>query len=344
MTQQVVPNATPPAATPSGSVFERVDSRVAALESRFAGEQAKADAEAPESDAPTEPASPGALRGKPPAKEPAAETPAPADDKLEKIARLERDAVRKHQETTRAAREFAAEKARVEAKAKELEELSKVWLDADKNPERILELLEKHVGPDRLVKFFEDQSDPVKRSTRAAAEQAKEGLSPIEARLKAIEDENRALKMQGAQADAERTFKARVEEVAADAPLASRLMSRDPKKLIARAESLMFNASQPKEKGGLGLVYGTDYTLDNVIGQLEIDLKADADLYADLPAAKGETSQEEPTTQNAITPAAAKANTVSNRAASGRTTLDETKPRMSYDEKIKAAIRQARRT
>lgn len=330
MTQQVL-NGTPttpaaPETHDSGAVFNRANALIAKMGGAAREEAHNEPDDVDVTDTPTKPDAPQARP----------QTPAAADPDESRLAKLA-DVERKARAVDRREREIAEREAKTKSRAAELEELASIW----DNPEKILEQIEKKVGPEKLVKWFEDQADPVKRATS----QSKKELTPLEERLAALEARNAQLEAKEAQGQAEQAFSSRVSEVADQAPYASRLLKRAPGRLVKRADAVVDYYSGPKEKGGLGLRFGEDYTFDNVIAQIEQDLKGEAELLAADPEDQGEVdaTRQPADLKTQAKPAIDPAKTISNRTASNRTTLDASTPKMSLDEKIRAAERKARR-
>lgn len=349
MTQQAVIADAGPANTGDA----RLDSRAEALVAKMSGARAaEAKAAPPEAGDPDFQAP--ATLGKAPklavatsGDDDAEATPAaePAVKQLDKIALLERENRRTKETLAKEKREFQAEQTRIQARAKELDHLASIW----DNPDRLIEELAKRVPPEKLIKYFEDEADPARRMARTAEEKAKKELSPLEERLRALEEKEKRLNAQESQSKAEAIFSDRIKAVAADAPLAARLLERKPSKVLRRADALVDYYSKPVEQGGRGLRFGEDYTFDNVIAQIEADLKEEAEDLADRAATETAADDEAETPTQPQTPssksAAAKAKTINNRLASDRTTLDKgnSATKAGWDDKIKRAERLARR-
>src|SRR5882762_9075210 len=162
MTQQVVPDAQTDTSGPANTGDARLDSRANALFAKMSGARVQeAKAAPPEpgdpdfaSNAAPSLAAPRKLGGEPAAADPG--TPEDGAKKLDRIALIERDNVRAKQELAKNKREFAAEHARVAAKAKEVEHLASIW----DNPDRLLEELARRIPPEKLLKMFETEADP----------------------------------------------------------------------------------------------------------------------------------------------------------------------------------------
>lgn len=338
MTQQAVPND---AAAPSASnVFERVDSRAQALFDKLSGETRTEQAD-DEVDAPASPAKTGSE----PVAAPAAAAPAEEESKFDRILKLEQESLRKSQAAKQAHREAEAKMKAAEERAKKAEELEKLWNGADDNDDRILELLEQKVGPEKLIKWFEAQADPVKRAARVAESSSKKELDPVLQRLKALEEERDALKAKEARSSGEKAFEDHVTQLAEANPLTARMMKASRAEVIQRADAVIDFFNAPKEKGGLGLRFGEDYNLVDVIERVEGDLKRYRDALTEQAEAKAEGSEQTipSPTKTPESTAAAKAKTVSNRDASDRSTLSNEAPKMSLAERTAAAERKLRR-
>lgn len=350
MTQQVVPDAAVPSTGSAQTGDARLDARAEALFAKMSGEgiqerKTAAEAEDDPTDAAPAPKAARALGSAP--KEPAAESQKPEGDgkQLDKLAALERDNLRARQQLAKDKREFQAEQARTQARAKELDHLASIW----DNPDRLIEELAKRVPPEKLIKYFEDEADPARRMARTAEAKAKQELTPLEERLRALEAKEQQLLARESQTKAEAVFSDRIKEVSADAPYAARLLERKPAKVLRRADAIVDHYSRPTDKGGLGLRFGEDYNFDNVIAQIEADLKEEAEDLADRAAIDGAADEDAETPTQPQTPAsksaAAKAKTITNRTASDRTTLDKgnVATKSGWEEKIRRAERLARR-
>lgn len=317
-----------------------LDSKAASLFERFSADQRKASAEEPDPDAaddtPTNPQSPQAKK--------AAEPPAAAPDP--KLARLlEQERVIRQREAAAAKRERELEERGkgTDEKLTKLEQLSKVWEKADEDPEKILELLEQKVGPEKVVEWFGKMGDPAYRAKLEAKrllDANKPDMSPLEKRLEALEARNRELEFKGVKEKVQGEISGLVTGNAAEVPFSHRLLSKKPEKFWSRVESKARTLSAPEKEGGQGLVFGQDYNMSDVIMQIEADLKDDYDSLAAEQAAASAGN----TPKVSESPAAGKASTsLSNRDASVRTTLDHNPPKEDMNGKIARLIRQARR-
>lgn len=256
--------------------------------------------------------------------------PADEDEKLSRLAALERENARQRQTASKAEREARDRLQKAEAREKELVEREKVFND----PETALDFIEKHIGPEKLIEWLQSQSDPVKRATNAAERSAKKDLSPLEERIKALEAENEGHRNAKAQQAAVANFTARVNEVATEAPLVARAFTKKPERMVARANAIALRMSQGDK----------DWNFDDVIIELEQDLQDERSIFSDDAAEQASASPRTDTNSTQAT-AAAKAKTLTNRHGSARTTLDEgnTASKMSMTEKIRATERKARR-
>lgn len=337
MTQQAVIDTNSKEQAPTGDAS--LDSKAEAVFAKFRKETVDAIKSEPDEDAaddtPTEPASPKAKRPPEPAPSP--------DPKLAKL--LEQERLIRQREAAAARREREAEeKARgVDERITKAEAVEKLWAGGDENADRILELLETKVGPEKLVEWFGKMGDPAYRAkleAKRVAEASKPDLSPIEKRLEAIEARNRELEIREVKGQVQGQISELVKAYPEEVPFAHRLLERKPDKFWRRVESKARELSASEKEGGRGLVFGQDYNMNDVILQIESDLKDDHDSLAAEQAA----ANAEPTKQVIDTPAAGKAPTsLSNRDASVRTTLEHAPPRQKMDDKIARLIRQARR-
>lgn len=340
MTQQVAPNDA--ATSANSSVFERVDARTQALHDKWSAESRTETSEEEPADNAVAVESTNRATGGEPATAPAA--PSEDESKFDRILKLEQESLRKSTEAKRAAKEAEAKLKAAEERAKKAEELEKLWNGADDNDERILELLEQKVGPEKLIKWFEAQADPAKRAARVAEQAAKKDLSPLEERLRKLEEREQAIEAKEARSQGEKAFESHVEQLADANPLTARMMKSSRQDVIQRADAIIDYFNAPKDKGGLGLKFGEDYNLVDVIERVEGDLKRYRDALIEQAAEQAEGSQQTTGTKNPATiPAAAKAKTVSNRVASDRSSLSNEAQKMTMDEKIAAKIRDLRR-
>jgi len=314
---------------PSGDA--RLDSRAEAMIERFRTERvAAAKAEPEEGEAP---------KAAPATQAPAAAAP-PDDQKLAKLLEAERDLQKRRAELQRKEKSLEG----VDERIKKAEALEKMWAKADEDPERILEILETKVGAEKLTEWFGRMTDPGYRAMLAAkraADEHRADLSPFEKRLEEIERRQKAADAAEARGKVQNDMSGLIKANAGEVPFAHRMLERKPDKFWNTVDRKVQYLSAPKEEGGLGLAFGTDYNMSDVVLQIEQDLKDDFESLAEEKAAAANTGNG---TQTPTSPAAAKATTLSNREASTRTTLQTERPgRRSHEDKIRELERQARR-
>ncbi len=151
--------------------------------------------------------------------------------------------------------------------------------------------------------------------------------------MEALRQENLAAKAQVTRSANEKDFAARTLEIKEEAPHAARLLNKRPKEFYAMADVAATQIMAAAKADGRKV------TWDDVIRDVNQQLADFAkDLADEAPAA--------PSTPPKAS-AAAKAPTVSNRAASERSAIldeDEKWDSMSYDERVSRAIKRARAT
>ncbi|WP_394825035.1 hypothetical protein [Pendulispora albinea] len=334
--------------TSASSVMDRVDARAAALLERLSAESTETSSDVQDEGsengsvdrAAETPATPLEVTKTATADEPA------ADDRLDRVATLEREARRRRQAVARQERELAAERERVADAGKKAADLEAIFSD----PDRLLEALEQRVGYEKLTQWLHQQNDPAKRAELAAARSQKKELDPITARIDALEAENKRLHTEHLQAQVERALHSRITEVAVEAPYTARIMRKAPEALMQRVDTIVERMCGSEESGGEGLTFGVDFNLDHVIARVERALKAEHALYTDdevtEPADQGRNDSSKSTGPAGKGGNGAKeqAKTLTNRDGSDRTTLETDGPRLSWDERIRRAEQRARRS
>jgi hypothetical protein len=167
------------------------------------------------------------------------------------------------------------------------------------------------IPPQELAAWLTGQQDP----TKAAKHAAREALSPVELKLKELEEKQQRWEEQQRQA-AEKAQVAQLvernhqllathlESVKSEAPLSAAFMAKNQRRFRHAVESICDRLPD-------------GFTAQDVIDQLEEDL-LDLQLAGSAPAPSAETSTTKPTAK----PAAAKAN-VGNRLAAERATTVE---------------------
>lgn len=305
-----------------------VESRADALLERFAQESvdaAKSEPEDVETEATEDPEKPA-----PAAKLAPAEPPAPPkDESLDRIARLERENLQRKQEIAQRDREARERDTKLTERESRIASLEKRFED----PDELLSYIEEKGWEDKLSQHILKMADPAKRAEAAAKKAAKTATSETEKRLAALEAENQRLKHEQANAEGERLFSSRLNEVASEAPFSARALARAPERTMKRAHAIAASFGN------------VAFNLDDVIIQLERDLAEEARIFRDDEPQQSGSSSTTSKEQQTQPDAAAKATTVSNRAAAARTTIvEDDGGGMSFDERIARAERRMRKS
>lgn len=269
-----------------------------------------------------------------PAAEPSAEEKA-RKASLANAARLERESVRRSTELANKAAELKAQEARFAERETTLANFEKAYND----PDALLTLLAEKVSPDKMAQFFIEQGQPDKvaeRRAKAAQEPVNSEIAKLNAKLAEVEAKAAAAEAKMARAASEKDFAARVLDIKADAPHAARLLNKRPKEFYAMADmaatSLMATAQAE------GRIATWDDVIHDVNKQLSDFARDLQDEVATVPSTPEKTVK---------TTAAAKAPTVSNRAASERSEIlseDEKWDSLPFDERVRRAEKRARQT
>ncbi len=249
---------------------------------------------------------------------------------LANAARLERESVRRSTELASKAAELKAQETRLAERDAKLTAFEKAYND----PDALLSLLAEKVSPEKMSQFFIEAGQPDKVAER----RAKAAQEPVTSEITKLREEMAALKKEAAdkeskaaaqakRQDSEKQFSERVLELKADAPHAARLMAKRPKDFFAMVDTAATQllAANPQANW--------DDVIKNIDTQL---LEFTRDLQDEAP------STSEKTVKNT---AAAKAPTVSNRAASERSAVlneDEKWESLPYDERVKRAEKRER--
>ncbi len=260
---------------------------------------------------------------------------------LANAARLERESVRRSTELAAKAAELKAQESKLAEGNAKIAAFEKAYND----PDLLLELLSEKVSPDRMARFFLEAGQPEKvaeRRAKAAQEPVTSEITKLNAKIAAMEKAAADKEAQAAavanRQESEKQFAARVLDMKADAPHAARLLNKRPKDFFALADTAatsLMAAAQAE---------GRTATWDDVIKDVNKQLH---DFYSDLQeetASPAAPSTLEKTGKNT---AAAKAPTVSNRAASERSAIldeDEKWDGLPFDERVKRAEKRARQT
>ncbi len=252
---------------------------------------------------------------------------------LANAARLERESVRRSTELASKAAELKAQEAKLAEGNAKIAAFEKAYND----PDALLELLAERVTPEKMSRFFIEANDP----SKVAERRAKAAQEPVTSELTKLREEMAALKAERAEEAAkaqsqakrqenEKQFSARVLDLKADAPLAARLLSKRPQDFFAMADAA---ATQLMAKN-------PDANWDDVIHDVNKQLSDFTGALAEEAAAASSTPE-----KTGKVSAAAKAPTVSNRAASERSAIldeDERWESLPFDERVKRAEKRER--
>lgn len=245
--------------------------------------------------------------------------------RLADIARLERERVngkqQKRQASTQRELEVAQRAQQLDQMHQQIAAREKIWDD----PIGLLDMLEQKVGVDKLIEYVKTAKSPEK----LAARELKKDLDPIAKELAALKAENEKFKHAQTTAAAEGEFKGIIAEFAAtDVPLTSNAMKANEREVMGMAHVIA---------DGLR-ASGQPFNLHDVALTLERRLAHMRDM---LTGSTGTDPNDETTrTQEQQNGAAGKAKTLSNRVASGRTSIAaNTGPRMSLEDRAAAAKR-----
>lgn len=271
--------------------------------------------------------------------EPAAKTSSPEDSarkaSLANAARLERESVKRSTELAAKASELKAQESKFAEREKVLSDFEKAFND----PDALLSLLAEKVTPEKMSRFFIEQGQPDKvaeRRAKAAQEPVNSELAKLHEKIAALQAETDSHRKQAARASSEKDFSARVQEMKTDVPHAARLLSKRPEAFFTMADSSAAQLITAAEAEGRPAPQWDDVILD-INKQL---LEFTRDLQDEVSATSS-------TPEKSTKSAAAKAPTVSNRAASERSAIlneEETWENLPYDERVKRAEKRARQT
>lgn len=258
---------------------------------------------------------------------------------LANAARLERESVRKSTELAAKAAELKAQESKFTDREKKLADFEKAFND----PDALLGLLADKITPEKMSQFFLEQGQPDKiaeRRARAAQEPVTSELTKLREEMaelkKEAQDKETKAAVVAQRQESEKRFSERVLDLKADAPLAARLLEKRPKDFFAMADQTatqLMAAAQAE---------GRTATWDDVIKDVHKQLH---DFNSALQEEAAQTAVSSPETSKKT--AAAKAPTVSNRAASDRSTIlneDETWENLPLEERVKRAEKRARAT
>ena len=256
---------------------------------------------------------------------------------LANAARLERESVKRSTELAAKAAEIKLTEAKFAERESKLAAFEKAYND----PDALLALLADKVTPEKMSQFFIEAGQPDKVAERRAKAALAGATEPVNAEvaklreeMKAIKAEADAAKAQVARAASEKDFAARTLEIKDTAPHAARLLAKRPKDFYQMAD---VSATQIMAKAQ---AEGRTPSWDDVIHDVEKQL---SDFARDLQdEGAGTHSTHDKLTK---TPAAAKAPTVSNRAASERSSIvsdDEKWESLPYEERVRRAEKRAR--
>ncbi len=256
---------------------------------------------------------------------------------LANAARLERESVKRSTELAAKAAELKAQEAKFADREGKLAAFEKAYND----PDALLALLSDKVTPEKMSQFFIEAGQPDKvaeRRAKAALEGAtkpvNDEVTKLREEMEALRQENLAAKAQVTRSANEKDFAARTLEIKEEAPHAARLLNKRPKEFYAMADVAATQIMAAAKADGRKV------TWDDVIRDVNQQL---ADFAKDLA---DEAAPAAPSTPTKVS-AAAKAPTVSNRAASERSAIldeDEKWDALSYDERVSRAIKRARAT
>lgn len=311
------------------------DSRANALLERLESEQRELDNAEPDNDngAPgTEPQStavpPANTNAAPPAA-PAAKPPPGKDESLDRIARLERETIQRKQEIALRERETRDRAAQIMEREAAIVAREKRFEDAGE----LLSYIEEKGWGDALAQHIVSMSDPDKRAEQAARKAAGKVESEVDKRLRALEGENHRLREQQVNVETERVFSSRVTEVATEAPLVARALTKRPERTIARAHAIAASFGR------------VTFNLDDVIIHLERELADEAAIFRDEEPQQAGSPRTNSKDEPLRTDAAAKAKTVSNRDAATRSAIvEDDGGELSLDDRIARAERRMRRS
>lgn len=269
----------------------------------------------------------------------AAETPPPEDAaakeraaRLERAKTIEREAHRAKQqliERDKALRTREAEIERREARARQLEHA----LD---DPDAFLGIAAERVGVEKMIGWLQDQASPEK----VAARQAKRVETSVKSEIDKAREELATFKQQllterqqiqayHARAQVEQGFHAAIGGIKEHVPVLAHAISVDPRRVIRDADELTEQLVAEREAAGEG-----PPTFEDIARELDARYKRFTGAEPARPAAPSQPGQN----------AAAKAKTVSNRAAAERSSLlSEEEEDLSLDERAERLIRLARK-
>jgi hypothetical protein len=337
------PAAAPPApAAPAPTADESFTQRLEQVE---AAARAESDAAAADEEEAETPAGDAAPREPAKAATPAKAAPPDPDkerkDRLARAAQLERDNVRakmalahKERELRHHADQLAQKEQAITTREGSTQALEKALND----PAALLSLLAERVGPEKLSHWLVEQSQPEKvaeHRARAVAGQVSEEVKKLREELASLRAE-KTREQEGARAaanrqEAEKHFSTRIEQVREEAPHVARMLAGRPGDLLRMAWEV------DRELSREGLHYNQD----------DIILKLEERLGAFASALHGSSQQAAPQAPSkdelSRSTAAAKAPTVSNRAAAERASLlSEDEEGLPFEERIRRAEKRVR--
>ncbi len=188
-----------------------------------------------------------------------------------------------------------------------------------------------------MAQYFIESGQPDKvaeRRAKAAQEPVNSEITKLREEMKALKEEADKAKAHIARANSEKEFGARVLEIKDTAPHAARLLTKRPAEFYSMADAAATQLMAKAEAEGR--VASWDDVIQDVNKQLH-------DFYRDLQDEAAPVAPSTPTKQTA----AAKAPTVSNRAASERSAILDEEDKwesLPFEERVRRAEKRARQT
>jgi hypothetical protein len=272
-----------------------------------------------------------------------AETPAAPDEpsaemkeraqRLERAKTIEREAHRQKQQLIERDKSLRAR----ELALQERETRARTLEHALDDPDAFLAIAAERVGVEKMVGWLQDQASPEK----VAARQAKRVETSVKSEIEKTREELRAFQQQlhderaqfhasQARANVEQRFHGVIDELKGDVPTLAHAISVDPRRVIRDADELTEALVQERSAAGEPAPTFADVAR-------ELDSRYKRFIPGAEPARLAASS---PAGQSA----AAKAKTVSNRAAAERSSLlSEEEEDLSLDERAERLIRLARK-
>lgn len=247
---------------------------------------------------------------------------------FDRIIALERDVVRKSRQAAAQQRQFAQQMQQLQHEAHKLQQERAAFSEQQKrfsDPAAVLEFFEQSgAAPTSLAEYILSANDPTKK----AALEAKKLIDPTTKELAELKAEMQAIREEKAQLAAVAKFTGRVAELAesehaASLPHVASMHEHDPEYLIEQADVVASELAQKTDGYGRPLQFG----YDDVIVELEKRFKRFANRFR-TPQTRGSAVEpadiEDETLETALPTRArapAKKTSLTQRAASGRTTV-----------------------